>query len=223
MLSSWGSFGMIKKLRFEDDKGNKWFGPHYQPIHLIRQYHGEHVALYFAWLGLYTRWLVTPMLLGICTMLGYLVWDQDNNRFAVVYSVFLSLWSTMFLGAWERTNNELKFQWGSEGFEDTEKPRPQFRGRFIRSDQVRDVSIFVRPVLTEIYLCHACSSHEIHGTDAGVGADEAVQRRPGAGNAGDRLRDEDGRRAPSSQPPRPCLNDAPCPSFTSHGASIMLQ
>jgi hypothetical protein len=166
MLSSWGSFGMIKKLRFEDDKGNKWFGPHYQPIHLIRQYHGEHVALYFAWLGLYTRWLVTPMLLGICTMFGYLVWDQDNNRFAVVYSVFLSLWSTMFLGAWERTNNELKFQWGSEGFEDTEKPRPQFRGRFIRSDQVRDVSIFVRPVLTGIYLCHACSCQNIEDGNA---------------------------------------------------------
>ena len=52
----------------------------------------------------------------------------------MVYSIFLALWSTLFLEAWKRVENELKFQWGSEGFEMHEQPRPQFRGRIERHE-----------------------------------------------------------------------------------------
>eukprot|EP01135_Chromosphaera_perkinsii_P006429 Nk52_evm3s495 gene=Nk52_evmTU3s495 len=43
----------------------------YQPIHLIRKYFGEKVAIYFAWLGLYVHWLIYPSILGlICLIYG---------------------------------------------------------------------------------------------------------------------------------------------------------
>lgn len=136
LKGSWGSLSLAFKpgIYTEEDPytGNvvKWFAPHFQPIDQVRDYFGEHVALYFAWLGLYTRYLTYPMLLGMLTMIGYQIpgWGTDNNRFALAYSVFLSLWSTLFLESWTRYENELKFRWGSEGFEATEEPRPQFRG-----------------------------------------------------------------------------------------------
>ena len=73
------------------------------------------MALYFAWLGLYTRFLTYPMVMGMLTMIGYQIpgWGTDSNRFALAYSVFLSLWSTLFLESWTRYENELKFRWGT--------------------------------------------------------------------------------------------------------------
>ena len=58
-----------------------------------------------------------------------------SNQFALPYSVFLSLWSTVFLEQWTRYENELKFRWGSEGFEALEMPRPQFRGMLDKSKE----------------------------------------------------------------------------------------
>lgn len=105
---------------------------HYQPLDEIRNYFGDHVALYFAWLGLYTQWLVAPAATGALTMAGNYINDGglESNPLVLAYSIFLSLWSTSFLEAWKRRENELKFQWGSEGFETTEQPRVQFSGTF---------------------------------------------------------------------------------------------
>jgi hypothetical protein len=108
------------------------FGPHYQPLDEIRNYFGDHVALYFAWVGLYTQWLVAPAFTGACTMAGNFINEGglESNPLVLAYSIFLSLWSTSFLEAWKRRENELKFQWGSEGFETTEQPRVHFSGVF---------------------------------------------------------------------------------------------
>ena len=89
---------------------------------------------YGLWQGLYTRKLVMPAVLGVMTMVGHLLGGVDKNPLTVVYSIFLALWSTLFLEAWKRVENELKFQWGSEGFEMHEQPRPQFRGRIERHE-----------------------------------------------------------------------------------------
>jgi hypothetical protein len=135
LQNNWGTFSCIwSELLIYDSENMAWFGPHYQPLREIRDYMGEHVALYFAWMGLYTRSLVAPALLGLLTMLGYGLWDDDTNPLALVYSVFLSLWSTFLLARWHRLENELKFEWGSEGFEQAEVPRPAFRGMFVRDE-----------------------------------------------------------------------------------------
>ena len=43
----------------------------YQPIHAIRDYFGEKVALYFAWLGFYTMFLIPAAIVGVlCFIYG---------------------------------------------------------------------------------------------------------------------------------------------------------
>jgi len=40
-----------------------------QPLADIRRYYGEKIAMYFAWLGMYTTWLVVPAVVGLMTTL----------------------------------------------------------------------------------------------------------------------------------------------------------
>ena len=44
-----------------------WFK--YQPLDHIREYFGERIAIYFAWLGFYTGWLLPAALVGLAVFL----------------------------------------------------------------------------------------------------------------------------------------------------------
>ena len=46
---------------------SKWYK--YQPIDHIRDYFGEKISLYFAWLGAYTHWLLFPTIVGVLVFL----------------------------------------------------------------------------------------------------------------------------------------------------------
>ncbi|XP_030621678.1 anoctamin-1a [Chanos chanos] len=50
----------------------------YQPISLIRKYFGEKVALYFAWLGVYTQMLIPAALVGVIVFLYGCATVDDN-------------------------------------------------------------------------------------------------------------------------------------------------
>ena len=52
-----------------------------------------------------------------------------GNPLTLMYSVFMSIWSVVFLSVWRRKEAEHSFLWGSEGYEDSEPPRPQFKVR----------------------------------------------------------------------------------------------
>uniref|UniRef100_A0A8C3SNI9 Anoctamin n=1 Tax=Chelydra serpentina TaxID=8475 RepID=A0A8C3SNI9_CHESE len=50
----------------------------YQPIDLIRKYFGEKIGLYFAWLGLYTEFLIPSSVVGIIVFLyGCITMESD--------------------------------------------------------------------------------------------------------------------------------------------------
>ncbi|XP_075694076.1 anoctamin-1 isoform X1 [Rhinoderma darwinii] len=63
LCDEWASYGVFYK---------------YQPIDLVRKYFGEKIALYFAWLGVYTQMLIPASVVGIIVFLyGCATVDHD--------------------------------------------------------------------------------------------------------------------------------------------------
>uniref|UniRef100_A0A8C7J2D4 Anoctamin n=1 Tax=Oncorhynchus kisutch TaxID=8019 RepID=A0A8C7J2D4_ONCKI len=121
---------------------SKWYK--YQPLDHIREYFGEKIALYFAWLGFYTAWLLPAAVVGafvfvsglmsmgtntpahvvcMCWQVGYL-FDHPGTVF---FSVFMSFWAVTFLEYWKRKMATLAHHWDCMDFqEEEERPRPEF-------------------------------------------------------------------------------------------------
>eukprot|EP01043_Picozoa_sp_COSAG02_P008349 COSAG02_NODE_265_length_26599_cov_13.943698_14_plen_730_part_00 len=106
-----------------------WF----QPVDEIRDYFGDEIGLYFAWLGVYTKSLAFSSIFGVLAMLYGVITaksaDPDLNDVTLLYSVFVAVWSVVFLQGWTRREAELNFLWGTENLADSQEPRIQFVGR----------------------------------------------------------------------------------------------
>jgi hypothetical protein len=100
-----------------------------QPIDEIRDYFGEQIALYFAFLRIYTEALIWPTMIGILTMIGHILNGVEGNPLSLVYSIAVSFWSVYFLTQWKRRQNELMFLWGTSDFESSETARAEFKQR----------------------------------------------------------------------------------------------
>lgn len=51
-----------------------------QPLCLVRKYFGDKIALYFCWLGFYTKMLYAPAIVGtLCFFYGLLSMDSNDN------------------------------------------------------------------------------------------------------------------------------------------------
>ncbi|OQS02828.1 anoctamin [Thraustotheca clavata] len=99
-----------------------------QPLDDVAMYFGEKIAFYFAWLEMYTQWLLLPTIVGI-----FLFWQQVQSQsldqpMAPFYALFMALWASAFLVAWKRRANTLAYRWGVLGYEDEEVLRPEFYG-----------------------------------------------------------------------------------------------
>ena len=149
LTETWGNYGMLKKWKVmgrnpeyksqvpygsDSNPETSQYALLYQPIDAIRDYFGEEVAVYFAWLGLYTESLMYPAVLGVLVLIAQFVgYDGsiDDNVFTLPYTVGFAAWSILFLCAWKRRESELKFLWGSEGYEASERPLATFAGVFV--------------------------------------------------------------------------------------------
>lgn len=128
--------------------------PWNQPIGDIRNYYGEKVALYFAFLGHYTKWLAFSAVVGIALFFhqlaalstgtggkgsflapSALVNDSNGNPYVAVYTDvpeigifagFMALWATFMLEFWKRKQAAYAMYWGTTSFEKSETVRPEF-------------------------------------------------------------------------------------------------
>ena len=102
------------------------WGPATAPLLEIRDYFGEKIALYFAWLEFYTKMLVLPLLAGLP-----LFFVEKEGYSLVAFGGFTGLWSTLLMSFWERKNRLLNMWWGTpegRGFASAEGARHQFIG-----------------------------------------------------------------------------------------------
>jgi len=118
LITMWASFG-LKCLTTK------------QPIEKVRDYFGEEIAIYFAYLGLYTDWLHPAAFTGILTTYVQSTDDTDpsgDSVFAWGNGAFIVIWATLFLRFWERKQNCLQVQWDVKDFENEEINRFEFEG-----------------------------------------------------------------------------------------------
>ncbi|CAG8616143.1 5643_t:CDS:10, partial [Ambispora gerdemannii] len=134
-----------RKLNMRSELYSYLFKP--RSLEKIREYFGEKLALYFAWLGFYSSWLLIATILGAITILygvidaaskgefnnGFFgifkIWD---NALTLPFALLLSIWSTLFLESWNRYNSALVNEWGMSEFEMERQPRPFFIGTILR-------------------------------------------------------------------------------------------
>lgn len=100
----------------------------------IRNYFGETVAMYFAFLGFYTYFLIPPAVLGIVSLLFASMLHEDTA--VALFCVFNLVWATVFLESWKRRTAELAYGWGTIRMEQFEEPRAAFYGVSRESDPV---------------------------------------------------------------------------------------
>ncbi|TPX61719.1 hypothetical protein PhCBS80983_g00991 [Powellomyces hirtus] len=100
-----------------------------QDLDAIRDYAGEKVAYYFAFLRFYLTALTVPALVGAVTWL-------TQGEFSPVYGVALSLWSIVFIALWNRQASSYATRWGTRNYSKIEKIRPEFRPTKMMVDPV---------------------------------------------------------------------------------------
>lgn len=100
----------------------------------IREYFGSSVAIYFAFLGFYTCYLVLPAVFGAVS--HYLKYFLDQQTVVPAFCIFNLIWVTVFLESWKRRTSELAYYWGTLRMSRFEEPRPTFYGTEVRKDPV---------------------------------------------------------------------------------------
>jgi hypothetical protein len=100
------------------------------PLIEIRDYYGEKIGLYFAWLEHYTKALVWPSAFGLVFFILKLSITVQEARDAmlILFGCFVSVWGTFMTESWKRRNATLNLWWGTFEFETHEVARPQFAG-----------------------------------------------------------------------------------------------
>ncbi|CAD8148836.1 unnamed protein product [Paramecium octaurelia] len=108
--------------------------PWYIPVHHLRDYFGEKIALYFAFLGFYTQQLWYIGLVGIlCQALLSESTGQYKKPIVILFSFTIVIWSSLFIVYWRRKQFLFSVQFGQLNFETGEALRPAFQGDFLRS------------------------------------------------------------------------------------------
>lgn len=126
----------IFPLHSEDQRqklNDEWFGSWKAtfalelPIGLMKDYFGEHVAFYFAFLANCSRWLLG---LGICgAIVEYVVYHEQNTQAKIVgvFALVVAIWAAFFTDFWIRRERTLQLEWGMSEFEVSEDTRVAFR------------------------------------------------------------------------------------------------
>ncbi|KAJ1650459.1 hypothetical protein IWQ61_008746 [Dispira simplex] len=97
----------------------KWLINHHD-LQRIREYLGEEIALYFAFLQFYFLWLVPPALVG-------LVWYLQGKTYSAPMALFVVCWAIAFVDMWARREIDIAVYWGTRHLGRVREPQPLFQ------------------------------------------------------------------------------------------------
>jgi hypothetical protein len=97
-----------------------------QPFSL-KDYLGERVSLYFAFLGTHCRWLFVLGLLGLVVQVIVVVEHDPAHPAVALFAVVVAVWGALFTQHWKRREALLGLQWGMSSFEGKEGVRLKFK------------------------------------------------------------------------------------------------
>ena len=100
-----------------------------QPLSAVRDYYGEKIAFYFAWLEHYSCWLIILMWASIIVA-GLSTHDAGGVIGIPVYGFLIAIWTTFHSESWKRHAAELRWRWNVGAFAEKEQPRPEFLHAF---------------------------------------------------------------------------------------------
>jgi len=86
-------------------------------VNPIHEYYGSEVALYFAWMNHYIRWLSAPGLLGFFIWLHNKKDDSvsvDNSYLLPLFTIFMVCWAVLFIQFWKRKCALTTSDWGDD-------------------------------------------------------------------------------------------------------------
>jgi hypothetical protein len=86
----------------------------------IKDYYGSKIAMYFGWLGFFTRVLAIPSIAGVLLFCHQMYLQDVDSIWVPFFCVLIALWSTYFLEFWKRRGSELSFLWKVFGVEDAD-------------------------------------------------------------------------------------------------------
>ncbi|XBI65106.1 anoctamin-like protein Os01g0706700 isoform X2 [Triticum urartu] len=100
----------VKRKQLLRNWALNWHDFTWQPIDEVYSYFGTKIATYFAFLGMYTRWLFFPAVSGLATQLI----DFGSFQWLVLpaFFIFVISWAVFFLQFWKRKNSALLARWG---------------------------------------------------------------------------------------------------------------
>ncbi|KAJ1460199.1 calcium-activated chloride channel-domain-containing protein [Pelagophyceae sp. CCMP2097] len=104
------------------------------PLGAVKDYFGERVGMYFAFLCHFAKWCSLSALVGVaCTILGFfekalLHRPRRKSRSLPLFSIFQCLWAIVMLETWKRQEARLCLDWGMHGAGAAWSARPEFVG-----------------------------------------------------------------------------------------------
>eukprot|EP00937_MAST-01D_sp_MAST-1D-sp2_P007502 g7502.t1 len=101
-----------------------------QPLWDIRNYFGEKIALYFAWMEHYTKWLIFPAVAGVLFFGLTRVAGEGFVKYVLLigFGCVVTVWATAMTETWKRRNATINLWWGTADHHVREVARPQFTG-----------------------------------------------------------------------------------------------
>ena len=81
------------------------------PLDAIKDYFGERLGLYFAYLQFYTQRLMMPAAIGTAAYIVSVVFNTDDGLLNPYFAAFTAVWSIVFMKGWQQRQSTIAMEW----------------------------------------------------------------------------------------------------------------